>query len=431
MDLIRKTTFPESSILASLDVDSLFTNVPVYETINIILNYVYHHPTLLPPTIPEPTMKQLLTLCTTKTLFRSTDGKLYLQTDGVMMGSSLGPTFANFYMAHIEETVLSINPQTVPLLHAHARYVDDIFLVINSEIQLQELKQLFEDNSVLTFTSEKEKNNRLAFLDILLHKINNTVLTSVHTKDTSTGECINFNCLCPEKYKLSVIKTLLHRAFTVSSNWEIFHQEIENIKQRLVNNNFPNSVIDNAICNFMNQTLQKPNPTLKQNITLFFNGQFCSNYKQEENQLKDILKQCVKPTKEENKVILQVYYKIKKLKSIFIHNKPKRETTIGSQFNVVYRYTCDKSECNSLHSYIGYTEQTVHDRFRQHQSVLKHIREVHHTRQSINDILQCVSILHRGRNKQELLILEALSIAAHSPTLNSQEEGRDRILKIF
>ena len=76
MDLIRKTTFPESSILASLDVDSLFTNVPVYETINIILDYVYHHPTLLPSTIPESTLKQLLTLCTTKTPFRSTDGKL-------------------------------------------------------------------------------------------------------------------------------------------------------------------------------------------------------------------------------------------------------------------------------------------------------------------------------------------------------------------
>ena len=47
-------------------------------------------------------MKELLILGTTQTPFRNFDGELYLQMDGVMMGSSLGPTFANYYMAHLE-----------------------------------------------------------------------------------------------------------------------------------------------------------------------------------------------------------------------------------------------------------------------------------------------------------------------------------------
>ena len=43
--------------LFSLDVESLFTNVPVHRTMNIILEKVYHHPTIPPPTIPQNIMR--------------------------------------------------------------------------------------------------------------------------------------------------------------------------------------------------------------------------------------------------------------------------------------------------------------------------------------------------------------------------------------
>ena len=45
---ILKTTKPDGTI-ASLDVESLFTNVPVLETIKIISESVYNHATLPPP----------------------------------------------------------------------------------------------------------------------------------------------------------------------------------------------------------------------------------------------------------------------------------------------------------------------------------------------------------------------------------------------
>ena len=42
-------TIQPTGTLASLDVESLFTNVPVQDTINIIANNVYHHPDISPP----------------------------------------------------------------------------------------------------------------------------------------------------------------------------------------------------------------------------------------------------------------------------------------------------------------------------------------------------------------------------------------------
>ena len=94
------------------------------------------------------------------------------------MGSSSGPTFANYYMAHLEENAFDNYPDLVPTMYA--RYVDVIFLVVNSYQQLLNIKSYFENNSVLKFTYEEEKNNKIAFLDVLLTGTNLTVDTCFH-----------------------------------------------------------------------------------------------------------------------------------------------------------------------------------------------------------------------------------------------------------
>ena len=60
IDLL-KSSRPDGQ-LASLDVSSLFTNVPVHETIDIILGNVYHHPSLPPPSIEKETQRVTLSL---------------------------------------------------------------------------------------------------------------------------------------------------------------------------------------------------------------------------------------------------------------------------------------------------------------------------------------------------------------------------------
>ena len=54
------------------------------------------------------------------------------------MGSPLGPTFANFYMGHVENTIFE-NSSITPRLYT--RYVDDIFLENDSEEQLIKIKK--------------------------------------------------------------------------------------------------------------------------------------------------------------------------------------------------------------------------------------------------------------------------------------------------
>ena len=63
------------------------------KTIDIILDNCYNHPTLMKPKMSKQDLKAP---------FRLVDGNIYYQTEGIAMGSPLGPTFANFYMCHIE-----------------------------------------------------------------------------------------------------------------------------------------------------------------------------------------------------------------------------------------------------------------------------------------------------------------------------------------
>ena len=92
--------------LVSLDVESLFMNVPITSTINIILNAVYEHPTIPPPNIQKQVLEQLLHICTSETPFKH-NGQVYKQINGVSMGSPLGPTFGDFYMSYVENYLLS------------------------------------------------------------------------------------------------------------------------------------------------------------------------------------------------------------------------------------------------------------------------------------------------------------------------------------
>ena len=87
--------------------ENLFTNVPVVETINIIINNIYHHPTLPPLKINSNTLQKILLLCTAQVPFYDPHGDIYIQQDGIAMGSVLGPIFSNFYMSALENKVFN------------------------------------------------------------------------------------------------------------------------------------------------------------------------------------------------------------------------------------------------------------------------------------------------------------------------------------
>ena len=100
-----------NSILCSFDICSLFTNVPLAETIEICTKTLYdaHLPTLV---IPKHVFIELMKTATTSVEF-SFNNIMYRQIDGAAMGSPLGPALANIFIGYYESKFL-IKFQNLP-----------------------------------------------------------------------------------------------------------------------------------------------------------------------------------------------------------------------------------------------------------------------------------------------------------------------------
>ena len=107
-------------------------------------------------------------------------------------------------------------------------------------------------SNMFKFTSEMEMNNSLSFLDIKIVRENNKFTTSVYRKPTFSGVFTNFESFIPNSYKYALIFTLLHRAFKLCSNFELLHQEIENLKNIFRNNGHSVNFSDFCIKKYLN-----------------------------------------------------------------------------------------------------------------------------------------------------------------------------------
>ena len=82
--------------LCSFDVESLFTNIPLKETLDICISKLYSC-TENKPSIPSQDLRSLLELAALDCVF-TFNNNIYVQCDGVAMGSPLGPILANVFM---------------------------------------------------------------------------------------------------------------------------------------------------------------------------------------------------------------------------------------------------------------------------------------------------------------------------------------------
>ena len=233
----------KNSFMCSYDVTSLFTNVPVLETIEICLADLYHAD-LPAPSICESKLRSLLLLSTTDVEFNF-DGTIYRQKDGVAMGSPLGPVLANIFIGFYERKLLTKSTDKKPI--TYFRYVDDTFCLFDSREDAKLfLSKLADLHPKLGFTCEEESDNKLPFLDVLVERLSFGFSTSVYRKKTFTGDYVPWKSFCPDKRNTNLISCLVNRAMKICSSNKL-SEEMDNIRDMFINLGYPDKVIERTM----------------------------------------------------------------------------------------------------------------------------------------------------------------------------------------
>ena len=439
----------------SYDVISLFTNIPLDETINLILTALY-------PKIPNVAAKGQLFNGMTKTIFKNSlnhclkdnvfvfNGIFYKQIDGCAMGSPLAPILADIFMNHLLETKISreqhdfLNVTFVGngdfstfFLRVFIRYVDDTLAVFENEEDADRfLNYLNSLHPNIKFTCDKEVSDKLPLLDLLLIKDSDSnvenISVTVYRKPTHSGVFTHFLSFVPFRYKIGLVKTLFDRAFKICSNWKLLHNELEKIVYMLSLNgyrkNFTYKIISKELDNRV-QTGQKPIYEGPEKLKIYFKLPYIGDISKK-------VRECINNSLPGKlKLIYTNTYSKLGHKFGFKDKQPKI-----LKHDVVYRITC-----SCKRKYYGETSRPLKVRFDEHidinssSEVGRHLASSPGCHITFDD---CEIIAHES-NMYKRRLIESLFIAENNdgnllndntksvplylfnlPSYNEQQRGR-------
>ena len=396
--------------MCSFDVISLFTSIPVERTIDHILSIIDES------CLPVQNCLRELLLMACKNILFSFNQKLFRQIDGMSMGSSLGPTMADFTMDMIESKFSEFSGPR-PLFYK--RFVDDCFLIFQD---IQQASDFFEYvnslNSDIKFTMEVESNRTIEFLDTKIEKTDSALNISWKLKETNTGIYIPNVAHAPRNYKTAAMRALFFRAKRISSNDNLYSQACKTITEIFIGNGYSRKLID-SVKQEAEQSVERrtvgigqenPSTTCKY---LYWKFPFIEDkYKSLKASIKNLNSKIPEDIK-----IRPVFRTFKT--SMFFRNKDVISPDLKSK--CVYAYTC--GQCKVV--YLGETSRHLITRINEHIDGYPNPTEVSlHPHKATRDNFKIVG------SSEHHKILESIMIREHTDLLNLRDASVPLLLKL-
>ena len=235
LKLIETTKLPQNCILASIDVSSLYTNIPHKDGKQSVLHFLQHNPdNYSRPEQPIPEiLTELIEIVLKNNVFEF-NNNYYLQIQGTAMGTKMAPAYANLFMGKLEEKLRELGkPHIMPC----KRFIDDTFVIWTGSASefTTYMNTINQIHRTIKFTYDVSETE-LTFLDVTLYKGNRFSLNQLldvrtHIKPTNKQLYVHATSYHPPTTINAISKGEANRYLRTNSNEKGF----QNMKQRLTN----------------------------------------------------------------------------------------------------------------------------------------------------------------------------------------------------
>ena len=235
---------PPNCLLVTLDVSSLYTNIPNIEGVQAARNLLRKHRFIdAKPHISS--LLQALEMVLTMNNFEF-NGNHYIQVGGTAMGTKVAPSFANTFMGQFEETHIYTHP-IKPLLWL--RYIDDIFAIFHEDEDTVNLfvSEINTCHHSIKFTSEISKES-VNFLDTTVHlSPTGEIHTDLYSKPTDSHNYLRYDSAHPHHLKKGIPYSQFLRVRRICTNIVDFDRHAQTLSYHFERRGYPSDIVSASV----------------------------------------------------------------------------------------------------------------------------------------------------------------------------------------
>lgn len=226
IEIIKNLNIYSDFFFFSMDVDNLYTNIPIQAGIQCVKNIFGKYPD---PKRPDAELLELLEINLTRNDFMF-NGDFYLQIKGTAMGKKFAPAYANIFMANWEREVLH-KCRKKPAYYL--RYLDDIWGIwTESETEFEEFVEILNSHDPSIKLKIETNKQSIDFLDTTVFKGLDFSKThkldiKVFFKSTDTHALLHKNSFHPKHTFRGIVKSQILRFDRICTRQEDFRQAVD------------------------------------------------------------------------------------------------------------------------------------------------------------------------------------------------------------
>ena len=223
LEKLSSVTPDPQSLLITLDVESLYTNIDNKAGLQAVRQAFLNNPDMDRPTSE---INRLLAIMLKNNDFSFND-EWYLQIGGTAMGKKFAPNYANIFMAKWESEALSKCPKKP---QCYFRYLDDIFIIWpHSREDFNEFLNILNSHDPKINLKANIDKNSIPFLDVTIFKGDSfrqtqNLDTKVYFKPTDTHELLHKSSYHPSHTFKGIVKSQIIRFKRICTNKTDFNE---------------------------------------------------------------------------------------------------------------------------------------------------------------------------------------------------------------